>query len=314
MGDQNFGSEVGSEVAGNTKRQPTTSKSRGWMLTINNPTQEDINSIHADNHDYAIYQLERGKEGTLHIQGFIYYKSQRVMPKKKYPRAHLEPARNISNCIKYCSKEESRVEGPVELGVKPTQGRRTDLEAIADKMAMGVSIKEVATEHPEQFIRYHKGLQALQSTLYSDRTEKPRVVWIFGKSGKGKSCYVFKKHKSVYIKDGTQWWDGYTQQEVILIDDFDGKWPFRDLLRLLDRYPYQGQFKGGYVKINSPFIYITCEFPPEHIYNGSTIEGSLLTAVTDDENRLMQVLRRIDEIIEMETTRYLNTLPVRTKI
>ena len=86
------------------------------------------------------------------------------------------------------------------------------------------------------------------------------------------------------MKDGTPWWDGYTNQDVILIDDFDGKWPFRDLLRLLDRYPYQGQIKGGYVKINSPHIYITCEFPPADIYQPG--------------NELNQIIRRLDIILQ----------------
>ena len=42
------------------------------------------------------------------------------------------------------------------------------------------------------------------------------------------------------IKDGTQWWYQYEGQEAVVIDDFDKKWPFRDLLRPLDRYPNQG--------------------------------------------------------------------------
>lgn len=106
-----------------------------------------------------------------------------------------------------------------------------------------------------------------------------------------------EKHKTYYIKDGTQWWDEYEQQEAIIIDDFDGKWPFRDLLRLLDRYPYQGQFKGGYVPINSPFIYITCEHPPDWFW------GPMAKApLTGDRsaNELAQMLRRIDEIVHVE--------------
>jgi len=54
------------------------------------------------------------------------------------------------------------------------------------------------------------------------------------------------------------------------------------LLRLLDKYPYQGQIKGGYVKINSNII-ITCEFPPEYFWKG---------------NELAQITRRINKIFE----------------
>jgi hypothetical protein len=68
-----------------------------------------------------------------------------------------------------------------------------------------------------------------------------------------------------------------------VIDDFDGKWPYRDLLRLLDRYVYQGQIKGGYVHINSDYIIITCEHRPEEYWSG---------------NELTQVRRRLDCVHE----------------
>jgi len=64
------------------------------------------------------------------------------------------------------------------------------------------------------------------------------------------------------------------------------------LLKLCDRYKYSGQVKGGFVKINSPFIFITCEFPPSHFWIGNT---------------LTQVLRRADKII------YLDEDPINNK-
>jgi len=141
-----------------------------------------------------------------------------------------------------------------------------------------------STDFPEEYIKYHKGIEAFKSSLYSHRTEAPIVEWRLGLAGTGKTREPFDKHiDSVYIKDGTMWWDGYEQQEAIIVDDFDGHWPYRDFLRFLDRYPYQGQYKGGYHKINSKFLYITCEHPPEHFWSG---------------NELAQIKRRITSIIE----------------
>ena len=50
-------------------------------------------------------------------------------------------------------------------------------------------------------------------------------------------------------------WDGYKQQEAIIIDDFDNTIPYRTLLRMLDRY---GQVNDGYEKLksNQQSIYI----------------------------------------------------------
>lgn len=125
------------------------------------------------------------------------------------------------------------------------------------------TIVEIADECPREVIKYNRGITALIGYGQKPRTGPPNITWIWGKTGVGKTRWAFDEHQSVYVKDGTMWWDGYMQQEAIVIDDFDGKWPVRDLLRLLDRYPYQGQVKGGYVQINSPYIYITSDRKPE---------------------------------------------------
>lgn len=271
------------KCAGNTSTAHNNSKHRAYMLTINNPTINDYNAIKNDDYQYCIYQVE--KVETLHIQMFIYYSNPRVWPKKKYPTAHIEPARNIKKSIEYCSKEESRVCGPYEFGTKPEQGHRSDLDEICELIKNNVSINQIAMDFPATFIRNGRGIQNLINYKYLDRNEAPKVMWLWGSTGKGKTRYAYDNFDSVYIKDGTMWWDNYTQQECIVIDDFDGKWPFRDLLRLLDRYPYQGQFKGGYIKINSPNIIITCEFPPSKFWQA---------------NELAQIDRRLSAIISVD--------------
>ncbi|UPW41440.1 replication associated protein [Dipodfec virus UA23Rod_6578] len=257
----------------------TTSRARAFMLTINNPTEDDESDLRKTKCMYLVYQIECGEEGTEHIQGLVYYKNARSWPKDKFPKAHIERVRSLKKSIKYCMKEDTRVRGPYEFGEKPEQGRRSDLENAAERILEGETVEEVVVDKPSA-IRYFRGLQFLSEALMKDRTEKPRVEWIWGTTGAGKTRYVCDKFgdENIYIKDGTQWWNGYRQQQVILIDDFDGRWPYRDLLRLFDRKAYQGQVKGGYVKINSPYIYVTCEFPPSEFW---------------DDNMLAQVERRI---------------------
>jgi len=274
------GTEDGTGVEGNTK--PLLHKKyRGYFLTINNWEDDDWEQLENLDYRYLIYQFEFVT--VNHIHACVYFKNpisfKRV--KKLFPSAHIEVVKNWRKCIQYCSKEESRVDGPFEYGKKPSQGNRSDLDKIAQKIIDGTSANDIAIEEPGTFVKYSRGLQLLENAVKPDRTEKPTVNWLWGKSGTGKTRTAFESSNSTYMKDGTMWWDGYKQQEVIIIDDFDGNWPFRDLLRLLDRYPYQGQVKGGYVKINSPMIYITCEFPPHHFWKG---------------NELNQVARRLNEV------------------
>jgi len=173
------------------------------------------------------------------------------------------------------------------------QGRRTDLEGAVALVQGGAGVAAVAADMPVVYVKYHKGLQALRNTQFRDRSEKPAVTWLWGGTGVGKTRTA-TEGGSFYIKDATRWWDGYEQQETIVIDDFDGSWPFRDLLRLLDRYPYQGQTKGVYVKINSPKIFITCDRHPSEFWGGHEFE---------------QLKRRLAVITSMGAELAGNTLP-----
>lgn len=257
---------------------------RNVCFTLNNYTAEEYEFITAWDCKYMIVGKEVGESGTPHLQGYVEFNSPKRMDtlKKMNKRIHWEARKGTAQqASDYCMKDdkEAFIKGKISK-----QGERKDIDMVADMITEGKNLKEIAMEHPTTFIKFHKGIEALHKLTFSDRTEKPTVKWIWGLAGRGKTYYCTSKHESHYIKDGTMWWNEYEQQEAIIIDDFDGKWPFRDLLRLLDRYKYQGQYKGGYVKINSPFIYITCEFPPEHYWDGNALE---------------QVTSRLTEVVEV---------------
>lgn len=217
-----------------------------------------------------------------HLQGYCELGKQLRLLELQKTFGHIEERKGTAQqASDYCEKEGNFV----KKGTLSRPGTRSDLKEVAKSVLSGASIEEIAETHPVEFIKYNKGIEALRNTQMKHRTTKPHVEWLWGLTEVGKSRYCNEKHTSKYFKDGTMWWNNYTQQEAIIIDDFDGKWPFRDLLRILDRYEYQGQTKGGYVKINSPYIYITCEFPPTKFWCG---------------NELDQIVRRIDLIRELK--------------
>lgn len=284
-------------VPAQTVQKPKEPKKyRGWMLTINNPTQNDIDTLVGKTekdikYTYLIFQFEIGENGTLHVQGFIYFLSPRKLTgvKKAIPRAHLEPAKYINKCIAYCSKQETRVSGPFEYGHRPSQGKREDLIEIAEELKKpGVKVSHIAERFPAEYMMYTRGITAYSNIIAPHRTKAPTVYWLWGKSGVGKTTYarnLAKNPDSYYVKDASIWWDKYEQQEVILIDDFDeARFPFRVLLNLLDVLKMQGQTKGSYVEINSDYVAITCEFSPAQLWT---------------DNDYIQVERRIDKVIEI---------------
>lgn len=257
---------------------------RNICFTINNPTEEDRAWVQGVECSYIVAGDEVGASGTLHIQGYIEFKTPKRFTtlKNECTRAHWEKRRgSAKQAADYCKKDGKFI----ERGTITKQGRRADLEdPVADVLA-GVPMREIAAAHPIEYVKFHKGLERLQWRLAPDRNTPPEVVWLWGAAGTGKTRLACDCD-SFYIKDNTQWWDGYEFQRRIVIDDFDKDcWNFRNLLQLLDRYPYQGQTKGGYVKINSPEIYITCEFDGAHMWSIG--------------NQQAQVLRRITRIIEV---------------
>lgn len=83
-------------------------RSRNWVFTLNNYTEEDIQ--HIKTFDNYLFQEETGAQGTRHLQGLILFKNARtfLQVKKLIPSAHWEPCKNLQASINYCSKEETR--------------------------------------------------------------------------------------------------------------------------------------------------------------------------------------------------------------
>lgn len=106
--------------------------------------------------------------------------------------------------------------------------------------------------------------------------------------------------QDIYTKDSSHWWDGYDQQNCVLYDDYRKDFcKFHILLRILDRYEYSAQVKGGYIQLNSPNIIITTTRSPEEMWMNRTYEDvnqltRRITKITnlDKHLELMSHLRR----------------------
>lgn len=88
-------------------------RSRGFTITLNNYNDEEYNNILevAQRHsEKYIFGKEVGKEGTPHIQGYIYFKQpkdfNRVVKLLNNKRIHIEGAKgNPKQNYNYCSKD-----------------------------------------------------------------------------------------------------------------------------------------------------------------------------------------------------------------
>lgn len=225
---------------------------------------------------YLVMQQEVGSEtGRLHWQGYVEFsqpvRAAGVRKSLSCPWAWVKPARGTATQARaYCTKEDTRAPDGMRVewgspGVE-SQGKRNDLIAVATLVAEGRSLVEVASEHPETFIRYHAGIQKLlQLQAHAARSVEMRpnleVIVICGPPGTGKSHWAREQWPDLFaLAVGSQqviWFDGYDGQETLLIDDFQGGIPFRLLLNYLDIYAVQGPIKGGHVWLTYSRVVIT---------------------------------------------------------
>jgi len=280
------------------------SKSNRFCFTLNNYTDIEYSILTQDlilnTVKYIIVGKEVGEQGTPHLQGYFEFENnqkQRITAAKAKlthvgisDSIHLEIAKGTAQQnIAYCSKGGNFV----ELGQRPKgQGKRTDLDNAVDAIRNGSSISDLITDHGSQIVKYGKGLLLLQQMQQPKRFFKTEVYWLWGPPGSGKSRYAWETAPDAYAKNcSNKWWDGYENQEVVIMDDFrpSKEIPFSFILNLFDRYPLTVEVKGGMCTFNSKKIYVTTPMSPVQMCNQ-------LDWIGDEKKE--QLLRRIEHQIQ----------------
>lgn len=261
--------------------------SRSYCFTLNNP-EFNTNELPTIQHErFIIWQLEKGENGTRHIQGYIELsKPQRISALKAWlPRAHFETRKGSREQARdYSRKEDTRIEGPFERGDFRAggTGRRTDLLEVKEKIDNGMSEENLSQEHFETWLRYYKGLREYKKLRTKPRNWETNVYVYWGDSGTGKSKRAFEEAgPDAYVKPPGIYWDGYDNHEHVIIDDFQGcDMPLTMLKHILDRNRMYVPFKGGFYNFVARKIWITSNFAPANWYNDGKDTTPILRRIT----------------------------------
>lgn len=129
MADTNNTSGTGPK--GNTNNNL---RSRIWQWTLNNYTEKEndqIKTFALAECVYSVYQPEKGKNGTPHLQGMFEFKNARTFQalKERFPRMHLEKCKKRDALIKYCKKEDTKTGDTIEIGTIAQLDEKTAQEA-----------------------------------------------------------------------------------------------------------------------------------------------------------------------------------------
>lgn len=237
-----------------------------WIVVINNPEGECLDFNPATD-QYMVCGLERGEQGTQHIQGYVQFTKRRRFKylKERWPRAHIELARGSPEQNRsYCTKEgASHEHGEMLKG----QGARNDLNEIRSLIDSGATCEEIRDGHYSTYMRYQRAIISDIESCRPGRTTPTELHILWGDTGTGKSLWCAENLPRAYWKSRGEWWDGYDGHEDVVIDEFYGWLPFDLLLRLADRYPLQVPVKGGFRKFVAKRIFITSNKPYTEWYH-----------------------------------------------
>lgn len=255
-----------------------------WCFTLH--PEEEGQSLHewmeyqwsSGMFKYMVGQAERGTEtGRVHLQGFVVLETKKRLSSMKQldKRAHWEPMQGtVAQAVAYCKKTDTRVDGPWEYGEIKGAGRPSTLELVGDMVKAGKTDQEIAEEVPTVFMRQYKGIRELRVALkirIKVRDWAPEIWVLYGPSGTGKSAFAKANWPDAYWKPkdrgDTFWWDGYSGEETVVIDDMQGcRMKLNDAQNLMDRYPLKVPFKGGYTEMLAKRYVFTSNFHPGEWY------------------------------------------------
>lgn len=249
-------------------------RSRAYCLTLNNYTEAEYEAFvgNAEKAAYAIIGKEVGENGTPHLQCYFYFKNAKSFSavKKIFPRAHIEKAKGDAEQNKeYCSKEGSFEEyGNIPLSNKRKGEVEKERWAKARKSACEGKIEDVPDDI---FIKYYRTLKAIKKDYMTkvDDAEDVSGVWIYGEAGVGKSRKARADYPEAYMKMCNKWWDGYQDEEYVIVDDVD---PNHSCLGHHfkiwgDRYAFLAETKGGAMMIRPKKIIVTSQYSVEEIWS-----------------------------------------------
>jgi len=153
----------------------------------------------------------------------------------------------------------------VELASQPKTVKQR-LQKVKEKIQAGASELEIANDDFELYIKYARTFNRYALLCSKPREEKTKIIVIQGPTGSGKSHYSRQRFPNAFWKPRNLWWDGYSGQNAVIIDEYYGWLPYDLLLRLGDKYPLQVEYKGGSINFNSEYVVITCNKHPSTWY------------------------------------------------
>lgn len=233
--------------------------------------------------EYVLIASELHQDLTPHIHVFIKLKTKLRISSSTYFdvntfHGNYQTARDPDDVIAYLNKSDK---SPLSHGVyKSYNSVRGDTQSEQARIKRSEQNALILTTPLDTLVLNGDisiySVDALCKSISRYRMETQTVpkympkscIWIYGTPGIGKSRYVREKFPNVFLKAQNKWWDGYKQQTVVLLDDFDlhGECLGHYLKIWGDCYPFNAEVKGGTCQPVYDAFFITSNYLPSEIF------------------------------------------------
>lgn len=234
-----------------------------WLLTI---PENDFTPALPDECVYIKGQRERGDEtGYVHWQVLVVLRRKGSLSTVKSifgQTTHGELTRS-SAANEYVWKEDTRIGDQFELGRLPfKRNEPKDWDQIWE-LAKSGTIDEIPADVR---IQHYRTLRTIKADFAVPRAMVREVFVYCGRTETGKSRRAWDEAgMDAYPKDPrTKFWDGYRDQQHVVIDEFRGSIDVSHLLRWFDRYPCLVEIKGSATSLVATKIWITSNLHPQN--------------------------------------------------
>ncbi len=241
-------------------------RSRNWVWTDFKLVNQADRNLADHGIRYICYGVETCPDtGRKHHQGWTQFEKpvSRASAKLRLglPSAHFEIMRG--SCQQ--AEEYSAKDGDVfRVGKYVSMGQRTDIDEVRVMLSSGKSILEVADANFPLWCRFRPSFYVYQQLCLERSAAEYRPLRVFVLAGRtrcGKTRLALQY--ASYIIGGSQlmWWDGYTGQKCICIDDYADQGDVGWLLRLLDGHKLRLPVKGAHTWALWDTVFVTTNMP-----------------------------------------------------